>query len=330
MKVLVTGSSGHLGEALARTLKDKDISYLGIDLKPGSHTHAVGSITDRDFLQNCFKDIDHVLHTATLHKPHVATHSEQDFIDTNITGTLNLLRAAINAQVKGFIYTSTTSTFGDVLTPDLGSPAIWVTENTIPVPKNIYGVTKNAAESMCQLSYRNEKLPCLVLKTSRFFPEEDDNKILRDGYDDLNLKAIEHLYRRVDIEDVVSAHLCAMSRAEEIGFAKYIISASSPFCEADLQELQVDAPGVVARIYPSYQKLFLNKGWKMLPNIDRVYVNQKARRELSWEPRYDFEHVLDCLRENKDFRSQLSKDVGSKGYHTEVFSEGPYPVNNDT
>ena len=40
-----------------------------------------------------------VFHTATLHKPHVATHSRQDFVATNITGTLNLLEEAVAAGV---------------------------------------------------------------------------------------------------------------------------------------------------------------------------------------------------------------------------------------
>jgi nucleoside-diphosphate-sugar epimerase len=58
-----------------------------------------------------------------------------------------------------------------------------------PVPKNIYGVTKAAAEDLCQLFHRNQKLPCLVLRTSRFFPEEDDNRKVRETYSDANVKA---------------------------------------------------------------------------------------------------------------------------------------------
>jgi UDP-glucose 4-epimerase len=49
-----------------------------------------------------------VFHTATLHKPHIATHSRQDFVDTNVTGTLNLLEEAAAAGVASFVYTSTT------------------------------------------------------------------------------------------------------------------------------------------------------------------------------------------------------------------------------
>ena len=122
------------------------------------------------------RGVQAVFHAATLHKPHVATHSRQDFVDTNITGTLNLLEEAATAGVESFVFTSTTSVFGDALVPPAGAPAAWVTEDVTPVPKNIYGVTKAAAEDLCQLFHRNQGLACIVLRTSRFFPEEDDNK----------------------------------------------------------------------------------------------------------------------------------------------------------
>ena len=88
------------------------------------------------------KGVDAVFHTASLHKPHVITHSRQEFVDTNITGTLNLLEAAVSVGVQSFVFTSTTSTFGRALTPPPGAPAAWITEDVTPVPKNIYGVTK--------------------------------------------------------------------------------------------------------------------------------------------------------------------------------------------
>src|SRR5712691_4524421 len=145
MKVLVTGSSGHLGEALVRTLRHTNHETIGLDILPSDFTNKVGSISDRDCVQRCMAGVDAVLHTATLHKPHVLTHSRQSFVDTNITGTLNLLEEAALAGVGAFVFTSTTSAFGGALTPPVGAPAAWVTEKTRPVPKNIYGVTKIAA-----------------------------------------------------------------------------------------------------------------------------------------------------------------------------------------
>src|SRR3984893_1185528 len=142
MAILVTGSAGHLGEALMRTLQAAGYQAIGLDVKHSAFTHRVGSVADRDFVKKCMTGVHAVLHTATLHKPHVATHTRQDFVDTNVTGTLNLLEEAVTAGVESFVYTSTTSAFGDALVPPIGAPAAWVTEEVTPVPKNIYGVTK--------------------------------------------------------------------------------------------------------------------------------------------------------------------------------------------
>src|SRR5262245_34804306 len=151
MTILVTGSAGHLGEALMRTLPDAGHETLGIDIKKSPFTHEVGSIVDRSFVRKCMRGVTAVLHTATLHKPHVVTHTRQDFVDTNITGTLNLLEEATVADVGAFIFTSTTSVFGRALSPPVAAPAAWITEDVVPVPKNIYGVTKVAAENLCEL-----------------------------------------------------------------------------------------------------------------------------------------------------------------------------------
>ncbi len=326
MRVLVTGSSGHLGEALVRIHRQRGDEVVGLDLLASPFTSHVGSLTDRDLIARCMDGVEAVLHTATLHKPHVVTHSRQDFVDTNITGTLNLLEEAASAGVSAFVLTSTTSAFGAALTPPPDEPAAWVTEDLRPVPKNIYGATKTAAEELCHLFHRTQDLPCLVLRTSRFFPEADDHRAMRTHYADKNLKVNELLHRRVDLEDVVSAHLLAIEKAGSLGFARYIISATTPFGREDLDELRRDAPAVVAKYHPDYGEEFSRRSWQMFPSIDRVYVNEAARRELGWRPKYDFGLALEKLRAGEDYRSPLHRVVGSKGYHSEVFEDGPFPV----
>ena len=326
MKVLITGSAGHLGEALVRTLTNLQHEVVSLDIRESPFTTHVGSITDRTCVRHCMTGVQAVFHAATLHKPHIATHSRQDFVDTNVTGTLNLLEEAVASGVKSFVCTSTTSIFGDALVPPPGAPAAWVTEEIVPVPKNIYGATKAAAEDLCQLFHRNQALPCIVLRTSRFFPEQDDDKDVREVYSDDNVKVNEFLYRRVDIADVVTAHLLASERAPAIGFGKYIISATTPFLPDDLPALRVDAPGVVRRRVPDYEAEYERRGWTMFPSIGRVYVNDRARRELGWQPRYGFNDVIGRLKAGNDPRSPLARTIGSKGYHAEAFSDGPYPV----
>ena len=326
MRVLVTGSAGHLGEALVRTLRDAGHEAVGLDVVASPFTSSVASIVERAAVKRCMRGVDAVLHSATLHKPHIVTHSRQDFIDTNVTGTLNLLEEASAAGVRAFVFTSTTSAFGAAMTPPPGAPAVWVNEDLKPIPRNIYGTTKIAAEDLCELFHRDQGLACVILRTSRFFPEDDDSAATRQSYVDENTKTNEYLNRRVEIEDVAGAHLLAIEKAPTLGFGRFIISATTPFVRDDLAELRVNAPPVVSRRVPGYEAEYARRGWKMFPGIDRVYDNERARRVLGWQPRYDFRSVVESLEAGADPRSALARAIGSKGYHDRKFADGPYPT----
>ncbi len=299
-----------------RTLREQDRHVVGLDVLDSPFTTIVGSVNDRDIVRRALDGVTWVLHTATLHKPHVGSHRRQDFVDTNVTGTLTLLEEAATAGVASVVFTSSTSAFGRVLTPAAGEPAAWITEDVRPVVRNIYGATKIAAEDLCELAARDLGVPVIVLRTSRFFPEQDDRDDIRDSYGDANLKVNEFLYRRVDLADVVDAHLLAAEHAPVIGFGRYIISATTPFSPADLRDLAVDAPSVVARLFPDIAEDYRRWRWRMLPHLDRVYVNARARADLGWAPRYDFRTAVELVRAGGSPRSPLAAAVGAKGYHS--------------
>jgi UDP-glucose 4-epimerase len=324
MMILVTGSAGHLGEALMRLLRERGEPARGIDLKPSPFTDAVGSILDRRFVAAAMPGVRAVIHAATLHKPHVGSHPAQAFVDTNVSGTLALVEAAQAAGVEAFVFTSTTSAFGSALTPRPNAPAAWITEAVAPVPRNIYGTTKLAAENLVELAHRRDGLSAVVLRTARFFPESDDDPLTRERYDRDNVQANELLYRRADIADVAEAHLLAVGRAPALGFGRFLVSATTPFQPEDLPELRRDAAAVVARRFPQAAAIYAARGWKLFPTIDRVYVNAAARAALGWRPAYDFGRALADLADGRDFRSALASQVGAKGYHAAGVDPGPY------
>ncbi|KFG82231.1 NAD dependent epimerase/dehydratase family protein [Metarhizium anisopliae] len=326
--VLVTGSSGHLGTALMLTLPSLGFNPVGIDILASETTQHVGSVSDRALVSGILQanPIKHVLHTATLHKPHVESHTKEQFVETNITGTLVLLEEAarLGSQVESFVFFSTTSSFGLALSPAPGSPAAWIDEAVVPVPKNIYGVTKVAAEDMCALVQRQTGMPVLVLRTSRFFPEEDDDGDRRRAMGDDNLKVLELAYRRCDVEDIVSAAVCAMGRARDVKWAKYIISAPPPFSRDAETLARLDSrPGDVFRsVAPGVDEVFGARGWKHLARVDRVYDSGKAVRELGWRPKWTFVETMERLARGEAWRSELTVRVGKKGYH--AVSTGVY------
>lgn len=327
--VLVTGSSGHLGAALVLALPSYGLTPLGVDIIPSSTTHSIIDITSVSELTALFTahpSLEHIIHAATLHKPHLASHPKSAFISTNITGTLNLLEASVTIGIKTFTFISTTSTFGSALSPAPSQPAAWINESVVPLPKNIYGSTKTAAEDLCMLFHKEHELPVIVLRTSRFFPEEDDDDKRRAAMDDANLKVCELTYRRVDIADVVSACVCAVRRAGEVKFGKYIISAPAPFQRTDevLRGLDEDAEAVLRATVPEAEAVFKVRGWRFLERLDRVYDSSKAVRELGWEPEFTFEKTVERLKRGEEWRSELSLKVGKRGYH--AVSTGVYTV----
>lgn len=317
MRVVVTGSAGHLGEGLVRTLRAPGDDVLGLDVLPSPFTDAVGSVADPAFVARCLAGADAVLHAATLHKPHVASHPKRAFVETNVTGTLTLLEAAVAAGVSRFVFTSSTTTFGRALSPSPGAPAAWITEAVAPDVKNVYGATKVAAEDLCRLIHREHGLPVVVLRTSRFFPEGDDRDDVRVAYADANVKVNELLYRRADLQDVVDAHLLALDRTPVLGFDLLIVTATTPFTRDDLAELRTDPASVLRRRVPGWEARYAQLGWRMLDDVERVYDNTRARQQLGWRPAYDFAAVLERLAAGEDHRSPLAAAVGAKGYHAE-------------
>jgi UDP-glucose 4-epimerase len=299
MRVLLTGSSGWLGRFLAPRLREEGHRVVGLDVAPGLDTDIIGSVADRLFVDRVFAEhgIDAVIHGGALHKPDIARYPKQAFVDVNVTGTLNLLEAASAAGCDRFVFTSTTSLMiSEAIRAGRSggaTRAAWLTEDFGPLePRNIYGVTKRAAEQLCTLHHREHGLPIVVLRTGRFFPEEDDTRRELSGP---NTKANEFLNRRLTVEDAAEAHVAALERACGLGFGLYIVSAPPPFAPADVEALIDDAPAVIARHFPKAAELYARAGWKLPRHIDRVYDPSLAERELGFRCRTDFPAVLDAL-----------------------------------
>jgi UDP-glucose 4-epimerase len=314
-RIVVTGSSGHLGEALARTIRASGREVVGLDLRESPFTSFVGSTTDRELVREVLRGADAVIHTAALQQPHLASHAREAFVETNVSGTLVMLEAAREADVRSFVFTSSTSAFGRALSANSAQAANWITEDVVPVARNIYGVTKIAAEQLCELAAFENDLAVVVLRVARFFPEIDDNENVRAEYSNQNVKINEFLYRRVDIADAADAHLLAVEAAPALGFERLIISATTPFDRRDVATLAHDAPVVIRQAFPDQEAEYERRGWKMFPSLDRVYDNTRARSVLGWAPRYDFRHVLDQLKADEEPGSSLARLVGAKGYH---------------
>ncbi|MEA3031280.1 MAG: UDP-glucose 4-epimerase [Sphingomonadales bacterium] len=304
MRILLTGSSGWLGRFLAPRLRGEGHEVVGLDVAPGADTQVAGSVADRALVDRIFAEhgIEAAIHAGALHKPDIVRYPPSAFGAVNVEGTRNLLDAAVRAGNDRFVFTSTTSLMisNQVRAGKSGGAerAFWLDEDFGPLsPRNVYGATKLEAELLCRQAHDRSGLNILVLRTGRFFPEEDDTHRELSG---VNRKANELLNRRLTVEDAADAHVAALEKAPALGFDTFILSAPPPFAREDCGQLIDDAPAVIARYFPGAPALYAARGWSLPASIDRVYDPARAERRLGFRCRTDFAAVLRALAHGED------------------------------
>lgn len=279
MKVLVTGSAGRVGRAIYIKLM-RSVDVVGLDKTPCSTADFIGDINDHNLLAKALDGVDVIVHTASLHAPHVGLCPDDEFIQTNVNATEQLALAGIKVGVKHFVFTSTTALYGHASTPE--GTAGWINESVTPQPKSIYHHSKILAEQKLRDISNVFSLPVTVLQMSRCFPESAD------------LMVLYRLTRGVDARDVASAHLCAIERRLN-GFNRFIISGATPFNQTDCDVLYQNAASLIQEKCPELANAFAQRGWSLPTRLDRVYDSSLAQRVLGWTPKYGFESVLKML-----------------------------------
>ena len=276
MNVLLTGSSGHIGSAIAARFIAAGARVRGIDLRPGPHTTHIGDIAEAGLVARVADGVDAIVHTAAWHAPHVGRVSDGEFRRVNVDATRALLEAAVTAGIPRFVLTSTTSVYG--CTTRTGPPAAWVTEALVPNPEDVYDATKLAAEEHCREAARGG-LTTVVLRVSRCFPESEP------------LVAFYRMFRGVDRRDVADAHWQALTMPLD-GASILNVSAEPPFQRADADALWDDPWSVIDRRAPGVRAEFERHGWPLPARVDRVYMIEAAKEMLGYQPKHGIHDLL--------------------------------------
>ena len=278
MNILVTGSSGKLGSVTVKLLANSGYMVTGLDITRSETTHLIADVKNKSKMLEVTEGFDAIIHTAALHGRHMDLNfPREEFIDTNIKGTLNLLNACVANGIGKFLFTSTTSIYGKSFINDM--EAVWVDEELQTQPRDIYDITKQSCEELCRDFFEKDKVQASVYRVGRFLPEPD------------NLKLNHRLYRGLDEHDGAEALRLALGITFK-QFEIFNISSGSPFQKEDLSSLKHDAPGVIAQYYPEAIELYARNRWSFPKSIDRVYRTDKAMQLLNYQPKFTFAYLL--------------------------------------
>jgi nucleoside-diphosphate-sugar epimerase len=151
MKAIVTGSAGFIGGHLRRALQVEGHDVIGVDIKDGK------DVRDTELMKQLFAGATYVFHLAALPRVQYSIEHPQETHEHNINGTLSVLVAARDAEVKRVIYAASSSAYGN-------SPVLPLTEELPAHPISPYGLQKYAGELYCRLFWDVYELSTVSLR----------------------------------------------------------------------------------------------------------------------------------------------------------------------
>jgi nucleoside-diphosphate-sugar epimerase len=260
-RYLVTGGAGFIGCNIVRRLISEKCEVRVLDdfstgdrenLPDTGFELVEGDLTNYQEVRRAVSGMDYVLHQGALTS---ALHSMSDptaYANTNILGTLNVLKAAQEAGVKRVVYASSASIYGD-------SCELPLKESVIPSPKSPYATTKLAGEYLCQVFHKIHGLETVALRYFNIFgPYQDPHspyssvipKFITAGLSDRQVIVYGNGLQSRDftfVDDVVEANLAAASAQEECVGRAFNVACGQRYTLLDLLEILESVLGVAIK-----------------------------------------------------------------------------------
>jgi UDP-glucose 4-epimerase len=291
--VLITGGAGALARVLAPVIAERGDAVRLLDVRrpdepvPAGAEIVVGDVRRQRDVEAAMDGVDVLVHTAAWHGIHLADHPAQDFWSLNVDGTFVVYEAAAHAGVGRAIFSSTMGVYGESSARAEGAPAVRVHEDLPRLPRDIYGLSKVVGEETVAYYHRSRGVRGVALRYGMFVPEP----FLRYG--------VRLLYGGVDERDVASAVVAALDVLDaepDRPFRAYNVHSPLPFDGDDASDMVNDPMTVLARHWPDAPTLLERADAEMWGPVNAWYDVSRSRRELGWQPRYDFGAFVEALR----------------------------------
>ena len=312
--VLVTGAGGFIGSHLVERLVS-----LGADVRAFVHYNALGTfgwldtspilpdvsivagdVTDRDSVESAMSGIDTVFHLAALIAIPYSYHAPASYVRTNIGGTLNVIQAAREAEVRCIVHTSTSEVYGT-------ARYVPIDENHPLQGQSPYSATKIGADKIVESFYRSFNLPVVTVRPfNTFGPRQSARAVIPTIVTQLlagETVTLGSLHPTRDLNFVantIDGYIAAAQSTAAIGETINLGSGR----EISIGDLAV-LIGELAR-RPLRLETTGDRFRPSASEVERLLAeNERARRLLAWRPRVTLEEGL--IRTIEWFETHLER-----------------------
>ncbi len=326
MKVLITGADGfigsHLTEALINSGNDVTafvcynsfnsngwLDTLSNDIKKKIFFFP-GDIRDPNGVREAMKGIDVVFHLAALIAIPFSYHSPDSYIDTNVKGTLNIIQAARDNNVKRVLVTSTSEVYGT-------AQFVPITELHPKQPQSPYSASKIGADAIADSFYRSFDLPVTIVRPfNTFGPRQSARAViptiisqLLNGAQEIKLGDITPTRDLLFVKDTVNGFL-EIAQCDELIGHEVNIATQSEISVGDLAQQLINQINPSAKIITDTIRLRPEKS-----EVFRLFgSNEKLKSFTNWSQQYT---LVEGLNETIEW---FSKKVNLQQYKSDIYN----------
>ena len=325
-KILITGADGFIGSHLTEALVEAgyDVrafvyynsfnSYGWLDTVPKEIKNKIevfpGDIRDPNGVREAMKEVDIVFHLAALIAIPFSYHSPDSYIDTNVKGTLNIIQAARDNNVKRVLVTSTSEVYGT-------AQFVPITELHPKQPQSPYSASKIGADAIADSFYRSFELPITIVRPfNTFGPRQSARAViptiisqLLNGATEIKLGDISPTRDLLFVKDTVNGFI-KIAQCDELIGHEVNIATQSEISVGDLAQHLISVINPNAKIITDSLRLRPEKS-----EVFRLFgSNEKLKSYTDWNQKFTLE---EGLKETIDW---FSKKENLQQYKSDIYN----------